>query len=57
MNNLSSKKIVMQDLSVMYPEMTSAQIASLQSTYCKGCHKNVGIEKIGYVLCPSCTET
>lgn len=44
------------DWSAKYPELSSADIAKLQSTYCTGCSKNVGIEKIGFMKCASCSK-
>lgn len=44
------------DWSDLYPELTSQQIAKLQSTYCTGCSKNVGIDKIGFMQCLDCSK-
>ena len=56
LTNTMNSTLTLIDWSEKYPELSSADIAKLQSTYCTGCSKNVGIEKIGFMKCASCSK-
>ncbi len=52
----TNMKLILVDWSETFPELTSRQIVTLQSTYCMGCSKDIGIEKIGFIYCEACSK-
>lgn len=54
--HMNTSTCFLQDFCELFPEATSLQLAKIQTSYCSSCHKDKGLEKIGYYSCESCAK-